>query len=379
MLEKDLKFIQQAVIHVRPSKMQLRLYRAFKKYSKQKGVTNFFNLYNNLFPVSNHPGCLVTPKLNGHTVNNTTNKSTSTADTKGMKSYDPTISQPCGKSAQCAPHPENDIINLLDDSDEEDDFFNASINECEKKASTSSSGKPNKEAWWANIFKKYPTMSNLTNGGKIVLLIQILAHADMIGDKVVVFSQCLNTLNFIEKVLQAPDWSSQVPSIANLSPGRIWGNWRKDIDYLRIDGSISAKDRGDLVDQFNDKHEESISSSGLVESVVSTVKVFLISSRAGNVGINLVAANRVILFDSHWNPAMDLQALYRCYRYGQEKPVYAYRFLTEGVYHCVKSSLSFLIILTYLHIFTCKKTIRYDGRKGLFKKCEQDQLGSQNN
>lgn len=42
-----------------------------------------------------------------------------------------------------------------------------------------------------------------------------------------------------------------------------------------------------------------------------------------------MAANRVVIFDSAWNPAIDLQALYRCYRYGQLKPVYAYRLLTD--------------------------------------------------
>lgn len=65
-------------------------------------------------------------------------------------------------------------------------------------------------------------------------------------------------------------------------------------------------------------------------TAAESAKVLLISLKAGNVGINLVGANRVILFDSSWNPTMDDQALHRCYRYGQTKPVYVYRLLTEG-------------------------------------------------
>jgi len=133
------------------------------------------------------------------------------------------------------------------------------------------------------------------------------------------FSQCLRTLDFLEKVLQTEDWSSHVPSIEFLVPGRRWGSWKKNIDYLRIDGSTSSALRGSLVDQFSNR-----------DPSATDVKLFLISSRAGGVGINLVSANRVILFDSNFNPAIDVQAVFRCYRYGQEKPVFVYRLLTEG-------------------------------------------------
>jgi len=82
-----------------------------------------------------------------------------------------------------------------------------------------------------------------------------------------------------------------------------------------------------LIRQF---HEEEVIEEEDISFIQSKAKVFLISSKAGNVGINLVGANRVIIFDSHWNPTVDLQALYRCYRYGQKKPVFAYRLITEG-------------------------------------------------
>jgi DNA excision repair protein ERCC-6-like 2 len=59
-------------------------------------------------------------------------------------------------------------------------------------------------------------------------------------------------------------------------------------------------------------------------------QVFLISTRAGNLGVNLVSANRVVIFDPSWNPAQDLQAQDRSFRYGQKRHVTVFRFLAAG-------------------------------------------------
>lgn len=83
---------------------------------------------------------------------------------------------------------------------------------------------------------------------------------------------------------------------------------------FRLDGRISGNDRQKSIDKFN-KDPSSF--------------VFLLSTRAGGVGINLTAADIVIIFDSDWNPQNDIQAMARCHRIGQSKQVKIYRLITR--------------------------------------------------
>ncbi|EDO07318.1 SNF2 (DNA repair and recombination) N-terminal domain family protein [Babesia bovis T2Bo] len=85
---------------------------------------------------------------------------------------------------------------------------------------------------------------------------------------------------------------------------------------VRLDGTLSIKKRHKLVTTFNDPNSHSFA--------------FLLSSKAGGCGINLIGANRLVLFDPDWNPANDKQALARVWRDGQRKTCYIYRFFSTG-------------------------------------------------
>ncbi|XP_050024502.2 DNA repair and recombination protein RAD54B-like [Dermacentor andersoni] len=91
---------------------------------------------------------------------------------------------------------------------------------------------------------------------------------------------------------------------------------QKGYPFLRLDGSTSTMQRLELVERFNSPH--------------SNCFVFLLSCKAGGVGLNLVGASRIVLYDVDWNPANDLQAMARVWRDGQSRHVSIYRLLTTG-------------------------------------------------
>lgn len=87
--------------------------------------------------------------------------------------------------------------------------------------------------------------------------------------------------------------------------------------YLRLDGSTPSTKRQGLVDEFN-------------QTPASQCFAFLLSAKSGGVGLNLIGASRLVLFDVDWNPATDLQAMARIHRDGQKRPCVIYRFVMAG-------------------------------------------------
>ncbi|KAH6832693.1 P-loop containing nucleoside triphosphate hydrolases superfamily protein [Perilla frutescens var. hirtella] len=159
--------------------------------------------------------------------------------------------------------------------------------------------------WWSSLLPEN-SFKDVDYSGKMVLLLDILTMCSDMGDKVLVFSQSLSTLDLIEYYL------SRLPR-----PHVDGKCWEKGKDWYRLDGSTDGSERQKLVDRFN-------------EPLNIRTKCVLISTRAGSLGINLYAANRVIIVDGSWNPTYDLQAIYRVWRYGQTKPVFAYRLMAQG-------------------------------------------------
>jgi DNA repair and recombination RAD54-like protein len=86
-----------------------------------------------------------------------------------------------------------------------------------------------------------------------------------------------------------------------------------NMPFVRLDGGVTVGKRQKMVDEFNTE--------------TTPLKVFLLSSKAGGCGINLIGANRLVLFDADWNPATDKQALARVWREGQKKRCFIYRWI----------------------------------------------------
>ncbi|GLV33272.1 XNP [Carabus blaptoides fortunei] len=171
------------------------------------------------------------------------------------------------------------------------------------------------EEWWSK-FCQNDELDNISHSSKLSLLFDILHQCELIGDKVLVFSQSLYSLNLIEYFLAKIDEATQAgESLEHL--GGYPGSWSLGLDYFRLDGSASCDNRATWCKSFNNEKN-------------TRARLFLISTRAGGLGINLVSANRVIIFDVSWNPSYDIQSIYRVYRFGQTKPCYIYRFVTLG-------------------------------------------------
>ncbi|XP_044272177.1 helicase ARIP4-like isoform X2 [Tribolium madens] len=156
--------------------------------------------------------------------------------------------------------------------------------------------------WAIELLKDY-IPGRIENSAKMEILFCIIRESIALGDRLLVFSQSLITLDLIEQFLQM-----------NVVPGDTQ-KWCRNTNYYRLDGSTSALEREKLINEFNSNPK---------------IHVFLVSTRAGSLGINLIGANRVVVLDASWNPCHDTQAVCRVYRYGQRKPCFVYRLVVDN-------------------------------------------------
>jgi len=131
------------------------------------------------------------------------------------------------------------------------------------------------------------------NSAKLKVLDKLVAKAKAESHRVLIFSQMTRMLDILEDYC-----------------------WYRHHEYCRIDGSVSGEIREEMIENFMKDDSDKF--------------IFLLSTRAGGLGLNLQKANWVVLFDSDWNPQVDIQAMDRAHRIGQTKAVMVYRFITEN-------------------------------------------------
>jgi len=170
--------------------------------------------------------------------------------------------------------------------------------------------KNERDTWLKSIkASEYDNLHTSKIAPKFIVLAHILAMCAERREKALIFSLCLKTLDLVEDFLCYRDWKSRVGSLDHFKDLRL-GGWKKNKDYVRIDGGVGSGKRGELVDDFND---------------TNSIKAFLISSQAGGIGINLCSANVVVVLDNHFNPSISNQCISRAHRYGQKKTVSVFR------------------------------------------------------
>ena len=148
---------------------------------------------------------------------------------------------------------------------------------------------------WRELYRTRDSILNYTKSefcGKWKILKKLLRFWHANGDKVLVFSHNVRLLKILQMLFNVTSYN---------------------VSYL--DGSMTYEDRAKTVDDFNTDPGQF---------------VFLISTKAGGVGLNITSANKVVVFDPNWNPAYDLQAQDRAYRIGQSRDVEVFRLVSAG-------------------------------------------------
>ncbi|KAJ5836818.1 SNF2-related protein [Penicillium robsamsonii] len=143
-----------------------------------------------------------------------------------------------------------------------------------------------------DLFSKVPNLLDPSLSSRVAILDAIVNQAIAVGDKVLVFSSSIPTLNYLAQLME-----------------------RTQRKYYLLHGTVATAERFEIIRKFNKDQ---------------SIHVFLVSTKAGGIGLNIHAANRVVIFDFLFNPTCEEQAVGRAHRIGQTKPVFVYRLIAGG-------------------------------------------------
>ncbi|KAI0081996.1 hypothetical protein K474DRAFT_1612582 [Panus rudis PR-1116 ss-1] len=187
------------------------------------------------------------------------------------------------------------LINLLTKISNSPILLKATVDQARRKGDAGDIVKKNSIEEALKLLPERAQVEDVSLSGKLAALANLLrAVYKHTEEKCIIVSHYTSTLNIIEAFCK-----------------------RKGYTYHRLDGQTPAAKRQEYVNEFN-------------KSSQSQRFIFLLSSKAGGVGLNLIGASRLCLIDSDWNPSHDLQSMARIHRDGQKRPVFIYRFLTAG-------------------------------------------------
>jgi SNF2 family DNA or RNA helicase len=326
-LFKQLPPKKEYVLMCKLTDAQAQLYREFLKNGVpvrgDTGKVDVLGGYHIALAISNHPDviCETYKRLEEEERNGTSKKSKrrGVSDIFGVEDggndFDPYSNASSSQTfrtrtlTSSTPPLESRGPRVINDDDDDDDEGEAALLDMLDAPSTARAPKPadKMSAGWhrlkfAEAFMDKYVPSQLESSGKMMILMELLSACQEVGDRVIIFSQSIPTLNTIALTISKHN--------------KYQRRHTKRFNYLRIDGSTPQQDRFRQIAQFNDLEED--------------VDLIMISTKAGGEGINLCAGNRIIIFDVCWNPCNDSQSMCRSYRFGQTKPVFVYRFVTMG-------------------------------------------------
>ncbi|CAL1683159.1 unnamed protein product [Lasius platythorax] len=305
---------QEYVIFVRLTDAQIKMYQYYldnlARRSSGAGGTLFAD-FQALQRIWTHPIVL---RLNAEKIEKANEKKDLLSDSEGsLKDF---INDDSSNSEKSISSSSSDSdVEAIDDAKENISKRRTRNNPGEEESEEEIKEETREADWWSQ-FVQPEHFEDMRVSVKLLLFFGILKECEQIGDKVLLFSQSLYSLTLIEEFLRKIDDQTQNDTPLDTLDNHT-GSWSLGLDYFRLDGQTSAENRNMWCKIFN-------------RPTNTRARLFLISTRAGGLGINLTAANRVIIFDASWNPSHDVQSIFRIYRFGQKKPCYVYRFLAAG-------------------------------------------------